>query len=150
MSHHTKLITFIFAELHQTSESVQMKIWWNAVSAASTILVLTRRSIKHKTFKLVKHCNLRDITINEFYKTFLVVIISWISLIIKSFYTNSVYPVNESGDTGEDSRLLISIASQTRHEAGNTVHVVFSTIQAVKRATRVTLGKKKRFIILIM
>lgn len=61
----------------------------------------------------------------------------------KSFYTNSVYPVNESGDTGEDSRLLISIASQTRHEAGNTVHVVFSTIQAVKRATRVTLGKKK-------
>lgn len=53
--------------------------------------------------------------------------------------THAVHPAVVGGDTGEDGGLLGSVASQTGHKAGNTVHVVFPINHAVQRATGVPL-----------
>lgn len=58
-------------------------------------------------------------------------------------YTHRVHPLDVGGHTGEDSRLLVSIASRTRHKAGNAMDVVFVANHAVQRTAGVTLRRRE-------
>lgn len=87
--------------------------------------------IHHNLQKLI-HTIVHNYVVNIYSK--------WIFIYIT--YTDRVHPVNVGGDTGEDGGLLGSAASITRHEAGDTMDVVFPINVAVQRATRVTLHGK--------
>lgn len=54
-------------------------------------------------------------------------------------HTDQVHPVNVGRHTSEDSRLLGSVSSHTRHKADNTINTEFCIIRAVQRATIVCL-----------
>lgn len=63
-----------------------------------------------------------------------------------SLDTDRIHPFDEGGHTGEDGGLLAVVASPTRHEAGNTMDVVFVVDHAVERTTGVTLKSQPQWI----